>query len=159
VSKKSHSRFPSSPMMATAVSSSLSSTDYDTSNESDLLCSSLKDPFERQFIIIDHLPPMRQTQGNADFLSKLGGNGESTKSLIFIDDLESMREADYDDEREKCSVPEPIRRLCELLFPKRQGFEEDAWHNSYELKPIIPSLSSPLSSDYSLPSLDLSVSS
>jgi len=124
VSKKSHSRFPSSPMMATAVSSSLSSTDYDTSNESDLLCSSLKDPFERQFIIIDHLPPMRQTQGNADFLSKLGGNGESTKSLIFIDDLESMREADYDDEREKALSLNRYGACVSYCFPNAKGLKK-----------------------------------
>lgn len=152
---------PSSPMTATA-SSSLSSTDYDTSHESD---SSLKDPLDRRFFIIDHLQ-MRQTQGTADFLSpcaceslSLGGDGESTTSPICIDDLESMTEEDYDDEREKCSLPEPIRRLFEILFPKRQGFEEDAWFNSYATGFTLTLTPSQLSSDYSLPSLNLSVSS
>ena len=126
---------PSSPMMATA-SSSLSSTDYHTSHERDP-CSSLNDPYERRFFIIDHLQ-MRRTQGTADFLSpcageslSLGGDGESTTSPICIDDLESISEEDNDDVRGKCSFPEPIRRLFEILFPKRQGFEEDAWYDSY----------------------------
>ena len=128
--------YPSSPMMAT-TSSSLSSTDYYTSHESEP-CSSLNDPYERRFLLIDHLQ-MRRTQGTADYLStcatseslSLGGDGESTTSPICIDDLESISEEDNDDVRGKCSFPEPIRRLFEILFPKRQGFEEDAWYDSY----------------------------